>query len=95
MQVKKQQLELDIEQQTTSKSGKQYIKAVYCHPIYLTSMQSTSCEMSGWMKHKQEPRLLGEILTVSYVQMITALKSLLKKLEEESEKVGLNSAFKK
>ena len=54
MQVKKQQLELDIEQQTTSKSGKQYIKAVYCHPIYLTSMQSTSCEMSGWMKHNLE-----------------------------------------
>ena len=52
MQVKKQQLELDIEQQTTSKSGKQYIKAVYCHPAYLTYMQSTSCEMLGWMKHK-------------------------------------------
>ena len=50
MQVKKQQLELDMEQQTDSKSGKEYIKAVYCHPAYLTYMQSTSCEMLGWMK---------------------------------------------
>ena len=54
MQVKKQQLELDIEQQTGSKSGKEYIKAVYCHPAYLTHMQSTSCEMLDWMKHKLE-----------------------------------------
>ena len=52
MQVKKQQMELDIEQQTGSKLGKKYIKAVYCHPAYLTSMQSTSCKMPGWMKHK-------------------------------------------
>ena len=52
MQVKKQQLELDMEQQTCSKSGKEYVKAVYCHPAYLTFMQSTSCEMLGWMKHK-------------------------------------------
>ena len=51
MQVKKQQLELDLEQQTSSKSGKVYIKAVYCHPAYLTYMQSTACEMMGWMKH--------------------------------------------
>ena len=54
MQVKKQQLELDMEQQTGSKSGKEYIKAVYCHPAYLTYMQSTSCKMLGWMKHKLE-----------------------------------------
>ena len=55
MQVKKQQLELDMEQQTGSKSGKEYVKAVYCHPAYyLTYMQSTSCEMLGWMKHKLE-----------------------------------------
>ena len=54
MQVKKQQLELDKEQQTGSKSGKEYVKAVYCHPAYLTSMQSTSCEMPDWMKHKLE-----------------------------------------
>ena len=52
MQVKKQQLELDMEQQTGSKSGKEYVKGVYCHPAYLTYMQSTSCEMLGWMKHK-------------------------------------------
>ena len=51
MQVKKQQLELDMEQQTVSKLGKEYIKAVYCHPAYLTYMQNTSCEMPGWMKH--------------------------------------------
>ena len=52
MQVKKQQLELDMEQHTGSKSGKEYIKAVYCHPAYLTYMQSTSWEMLGWRKHK-------------------------------------------
>ena len=61
MQVKKQQLELDMEQQTGSKQQEKYVKAVYCHPAYLTSMQSTSCEMLGWMKHKLESRLLGEI----------------------------------
>ena len=60
MQVKKKQLELDMEQQTGSKLGKEYDKAVYCHPAYLTYMQSTSCEMSGWRKHKLESRLLGE-----------------------------------
>ena len=58
MQVKKQQLELDMEQQTGSKSGKEYIKAVYCQPAYLTYMQSTSRETLGWMKHKLESRLL-------------------------------------
>ena len=61
MQVKKQQLELDMEQQTGSKLGKEYIKAVYCHPAYLTYIQSTSCEMLGWMKQKLESRFLGEI----------------------------------
>ena len=61
MQVKKQQLELDIEQQTGSKSGKEYIKAVYCHPAYLTYMQSTSWEMLDWMKHKLESKFPGEI----------------------------------
>ena len=61
MQVKKQQLEPDMEQWTGSKLGKEYLKAVYCHLAYLTSMQSTSCEMPGWMKHKLESRLLGEI----------------------------------
>ena len=61
MQVKKQQLELDMEQQTGSKLGKECVKAVYCHPAYLTSMQSTSWETLGWKKHKLESRLLGEI----------------------------------
>ena len=69
MQVKKQQLEWDIEQQTSSKLGKEYIKVVYCHPAYLTYMQSTSCEMLGWMKHKLESRLLGEISITSDMQM--------------------------
>ena len=54
MQVKKQQLEPDMEQWTGSKLGKEYIKAVYCHPTYLTSMQGTSCDMSGWINHKLE-----------------------------------------
>ena len=56
MQVKKQQLELDMEQQTGSKLGKEYVSAVYCHPAYLTYMQNTSCDMLGWMKHKLESR---------------------------------------
>ena len=61
MQVRKQQLELDIEKQTDSKSGKEYVQAVYCHPAYLTYMQSTSWETLGWMKHKLESRLPGEM----------------------------------
>ena len=61
MHVKKQQLELDVEQQTGSKSGKEYVKAVYCHPDYLTYMQSTSWEMLDWMEHKLESRLPGEM----------------------------------
>ena len=69
MQVKKQQLELEMEQQTGSKLGKEYIRAVYCHPAYLTYMQSTSCKMLGWMKHKLGSRLLGEIPITSDMQM--------------------------
>ena len=69
MQVKKQQLEPDMEQWTGSKLGKEYVKAVYCHPAYLTSMQSTSSEMLGWMNHKLESRLPGEISTTSDMQM--------------------------
>ena len=65
MQVKKQKLELDMKQQTGSKLGREYIKAVYHHPAYLTYVQSTSCEMLGWMKHKLESRLLGEISITS------------------------------
>ena len=73
MQVRKQQLELDMEQQTGSKSGKEYIKAVYCHPAYLTYMQSTSQEMLDWMKHKLELSLLGEISITSDMQMTPSL----------------------
>ena len=69
MQVKKQQLELDMQQQTGSKSGKVYVKAVYCHPAYLTSMQSTSWKTLGWIKHKLEPKLPGEISITSDMQM--------------------------
>ena len=69
MQVRKHQLELAMEQQTGSKSGKEYIKAVYCHPAYLTYMQSASWEMLGWTKHKLESRLLGEISITSDMQM--------------------------
>ena len=61
MQVRKQQLELDMEQQTGSKLGKENVKAVFCHPAYLTYMQSTSCETPGWMKYKLQSRLPGEI----------------------------------
>ena len=69
MQVKKQQLELNMEQQIGSKLGKEYVKAVYCPPAYLTYMQSTSCEMLGCMKHKLKSRLLGEIAITSDMQM--------------------------
>ena len=73
MQVKKQQLELDMEQQTGSKLGKKYVKAVYCHPAYLIDMQSTSCKMLGWMKHKLESRLPGKISIPSDMQMTPPL----------------------
>ena len=73
MQVRKQQLELDMEQQTGSKSGKEYVKAVYCHPTNLTYIQSTSCEMPDWMKHKLESRLQGEISITKDMQMTPPL----------------------
>ena len=73
MQVKKQQLEPDMEQWTGSKLRKEYIKAVYCYPAYLTFMQSTSCAMSGWMKQKLESRLPGEISITSDMQMTPPL----------------------
>ena len=69
MQVKKQQLEPDMEQWTGSKLGKKHIKAVYCHPAYLTYMQNTLCEMLGWMNHKLESRLPGKMSTISDMQM--------------------------
>ena len=73
MQVKKQQLELDMEQRTGSKLGKEYVKAVYCHPAYLIYMQSTSCEIPGWMKHKLESRFLGKISITPDTQMTPPL----------------------
>ena len=79
MQVKKQQLELDMEQQTGSKSGKEYFKAVYCHPAYLTYMQNISCDMPGWMKIKLESRFPGEISITSDIQMTPPLRQKVKK----------------
>ena len=89
-----------MEPWTGSKLGKENIKAVYCHPAYLTSMQSTSCEMLGWMNHKIESRLLGEISVTSNDTTLMAegeeeLKSLLMKVKEESEKVGLKLNIQK
>ena len=92
-----------MEPRTDSKFGKEYVKAVYCHPAYLTYMQSTSCEMLGWMKHKLESREQGERSITSEKQMTPdlkaeskkELKSLLMKLKEESEKVALKLNIKK
>ena len=102
MQIKKQQLELNMEHQTGSESGKGYVKAVYCHPAYLTYMQSPSWETLDWMKHKLESRLPGEIsITLDYADNTTLmaeskeLKSLLMKVEEESEQVGLKLNIQK
>ena len=79
MEVKKQQLEMDMEQQTGSKSGKEYVKAVHCHPAYLTYRQSTSWETLGWMKHKLDSRLPGEISIISDMQMTPPLWQKVKK----------------
>ena len=79
MQVKKQQLELDMEQQTGSKLGKEYVKTVYCHTAYFTCIQNTSCEMPGWMKYKLESRLLEEITITSDMQMTPPLWQKAKK----------------
>ena len=102
MQVRKQQLELDMEQQTGSKSGKEYVKAVYCHLVYLTYMQSMSCKMSGWMNHKMESRLLVEIATTADMQLIPLMAeseekvmSLLMRVKEENEKAGLKLSIQK
>ena len=79
MQIKKQQLELDMEQQTGSKYGKEYVEAVYCHPAYLTYMQSTSLEMLDWMKHELKSRFPGKISIISDMQMILHLWQKVKK----------------
>ena len=84
MQVKKQELELNMEQWTGSKLGKQHIKAVYCHLAYLTYMQSTSCEILGWMKHKLESRFLEEISKTSDMQMTPPLWQKVKRNERVS-----------
>ena len=81
MQVEKQQLELDMEEQTGSKSGTEYVKAVYCHPAYLTSVQSTSWEMPGWLKHKLESRLPGEISITSDAQITPPLRQRMRWLD--------------
>ena len=96
MQVKKQQLELDTKQQTGSKLGKEYVKAVYCHPAYLTYMQSTSCEMLDWKKHNLESKIVRRNInnfryaddTTLMAESEEELKSPLMKVKEESEKVG-------
>ena len=97
-----EQLELDMEQQTVSKMGKEYVKTVYCHPVYLTYMQSTSWEMPDWIKHKPESWLPGEISITSDADDTTLmaeskeeLKSLLMKVKEESEKVDLKLNIQK
>ena len=103
MQVKKQQLEPDMEQQTGSKLGKEYGKTVFCHLAYLTYMQSTSCKMMGWMKHKLESRLPGEIsITSGYADDTTLmveskeeLRRLFMKMKEECEKSGLKLNIQK
>ena len=94
MQVKKKQLEPDMEQQTDFKLGNGYVKAVYCHPAYLTYKQSTSCEMLGWMKYKLESRLPGEITITSDMQMTPPLWQKAKR-KEESEKLGLKLSIQK
>ena len=102
MQVRKQQLESDMEQQTGSKLGKEYVKAVYCHPAYLTYMQSTSFEMPGWMKHKLESRIASRnsnnLRYADYTTLMAEskeLKNLLMKVKEESEKAGLKLNIQK
>ena len=90
-----------MEQKTGSKLGKEYVKAVYCHPAYLTYMQSTSWEMLDWMKHKLESRLSGEIsitLDADYITLMAEskeLKTLLMIVKDESEKVGLKLNIQK
>ena len=108
MQVKKQQLEIDMEQQTGSKLGKEYIKAIYGHAAYLTYMQSTSCKMPSWMKLKLDEAQVGIKIsgrninnlryaddTILMAESKEELKSLLMKVKEESEKVGLKLNIQK
>ena len=100
MQIKKQELELDVEKQTGSKLGNEYVKAVYCHPAYLTCMQNTSWEMPGWMKQIKiarrninNPRYADD--TTLMAESEEQLKSLLMKVKEESEKAAIKLNFQK
>ena len=103
MQVKKQQLEVDMEQQTCSKSGKEYIKAVYCHPAYLTSMQRTSLWNAGLDEAQAGIKTAGRNInnlryaddTTHMAESEEELKSLLMKVKKESEKVGLKLIIQK
>ena len=97
MKVKQQQLELYMEEQTGSKLGKEYVKAVYCHPAYLIHRQSTSCKMLGWMKHKLESSLPGEISITSDMQMTPPYGRKWRRTKEaldESERGESNVALK-
>ena len=87
MQVKWQQLEPDMEQQTSSKLGKEYVTVIYCHSAYLTYIQSTSCEMPGWMKHKLESRLLGEVNNLRNTDDTTLMAESKEKLKSLLMKV--------
>ena len=105
MQVQKKQLELDMKQQTGSKSGKEYVEAAYCHPVHLTYMQSTPWETLAWMKHKLEStgiriarRHINNLRCADDTTLMAEseeLKSLLMKVKEESEKVGLKPNIRK
>ena len=103
MQLKKQSLEPDMEQWTGCKLGKEYVKAVYCQPIYLTSMQSTSCEMPGWMKHKAAIKIARRYInnlryaddTTLMAQSKVEFKRLLMTVKEESEEAGLKMKIQK
>ena len=95
MQVKKQQLEMDMEKQTGSKLVKKYVKAVYCHLAYLTYMQSTSWEILGWMKHRLGSRLPEEISITSDMQMTSLLWQKWRGTKEESEKPALKLNIQK
>ena len=100
MQAKKQELKPDMKQGTVSILGKEYVKAVYCHPAFLTYAESTSCEMLGWIKHKLESRLAGEISISSDDTTLMAeseeeLKSFWMKVKEKSEKAGFKVNIQK
>ena len=97
MQAKKQQLEMDMEQQAGSKLRNEYVKAVYCHPAYLTYMRSTSCDILGGMNHKLKPRFLGEISIISDMQMTESKEELknLMRMKEESKETGLEVSIQK